>query len=306
MIKNITCPNCNQQIAEYKNSKTKNFTCPKCAAVFEIERIKIDRKEYGIADNTLVYCDGAAGSIVLPEEGIKKIGAWVFSNRVKLTEITLPSTLQEIGEKAFWFCYRLTNVCFPDSLKIIESQAFHLCDLRKVVIPKGVERIAKDAFDSCPSIKEIVVSEENPYYYVKNESLIDKRTGEIIVTCCRQKVFFTVYMDFFEGSRKAKKFNLRAIDRYDENRLIGAIKELEQNPDMFIICDSDTPMHDITYLQACNEEEGVHIEYHIEKDGKSSNWGCLCSIENCLEHFLAFIHGNFIPNADEWEHVVDL
>ena len=86
--------------------------------------------------------------LVIPE-GVKVIEeeafAWSF-----IRDISLPSSLTLIGERAFYTSYSLENIVIPGGVKIIEANAFDSCNnLKKVVIQEGVTSIGTHAFLSC-------------------------------------------------------------------------------------------------------------------------------------------------------------
>lgn len=98
------------------------------------------------------------------KEGISVIGANAF-RRSHITEIALPTSLEEIGKGAFSDC-ELKEVCFPEGLKRIASEAFMNCSkLKAVNLPASLEDFADYMFpDSC----EVKVSEESPYLKLKD------------------------------------------------------------------------------------------------------------------------------------------
>ena len=83
------------------------------------------------------------------EEGITSIHKYMF-NAGPMTEVSLPSTLTEIGHAAFSDCYDINKINIPKSVKKIGSQAFYACySLKRLLIPEGVETIGKNAFKYC-------------------------------------------------------------------------------------------------------------------------------------------------------------
>ncbi len=92
--------------------------------------------------------DGRGGvtSIIVPE-GVKKLGAWVFSYDVNVEVIQLPESLEEIGESAFEYCSVLKEIRIPSKIKKIPPNAFFDCSkLEKVILPEGLEIIDIAAF----------------------------------------------------------------------------------------------------------------------------------------------------------------
>lgn len=297
----FACPNCNRRFKdEYLSTE---LTCPRCGTNLKIQWLTNGKQDCGIVGTTLVCVWGRKGSIVLPDN-ITKIGTSVFENSPQLTEVILSNTeIEEIGENAFYFCFRLQNIELPKSLKIIKKKAFSFTGIQQLFIPKSVELIEEEAFDSHSLIKEITVDKGNPYYYVQNKSLIDKRTGQIVATCSENDVYFKITLDTFNGEVKAKEFNITKFCEYDERRIVEVLKDVEQSEDKFVVCEADTPINDITFLQAVSNGNGLHIEFHLQKSSNDTsweNWSCNCSLEKCIDYFFSFIRGKFIPNFDEW------
>lgn len=144
--------------------------------------LSADKKGYevvgytGISADTLVIPDNYVG---LPVVGIAKS---VFGSHAELKSVTLPNTLQYIGESAFNNCSGLTSIVIPDSvdkigasafsgctslksvtlpigLKTIEKQTFYYCSfLEKVEIPFSVTKINAGAFENCYSLSEVKIS----------------------------------------------------------------------------------------------------------------------------------------------------
>ena len=84
-------------------------------------------------------------SIVI-DEGITRIGNWVFHSCTEAISVSLPSTLREIGEQSFRSCSEITQVMLPSGLESIGGGAFYYCDsLTSLTIPGGVENFT-DAF----------------------------------------------------------------------------------------------------------------------------------------------------------------
>lgn len=84
-------------------------------------------------------------SIVI-DEGITRIGNWVFHSCTEAISVSLPSTLKEIGEQSFRSCSKITQVMLPSGLESIGGGAFYYCDsLTSLTIPSGVENFT-DAF----------------------------------------------------------------------------------------------------------------------------------------------------------------
>ena len=96
----------------------------------------------------LIYRDSRGGFIV--PEGVEKIERRTFANCEWLTEITLPTTLKEMGEESFLGCTKLTHIEIPEGLKVIPDCCFKGCQkLSSVSFPDSIEEICDSAFSGC-------------------------------------------------------------------------------------------------------------------------------------------------------------
>ena len=137
-----------------------------------------------IENRTLIGYKEENANVVIPE-GIEIIGAGAFraNNIVKTLVfpttvleigkrafkdctsiegvISLPESLMRIGEAAFSGCDSIEKIELPTYLKYIEDLAFYRCKSIKgiVEIPESVVSIGEDAFNECISIELIVVPE---------------------------------------------------------------------------------------------------------------------------------------------------
>lgn len=59
-----------------------------------------------------------------------------------LTQITIPSSVEDIGPLAFYYCTSLKKICLPSSILSIQLYTFKNCvSLTKIQIPKSVKSI---------------------------------------------------------------------------------------------------------------------------------------------------------------------
>lgn len=78
----------------------------------------------------------------------------------KIESITLPNTIEYIGEAALGDCKRLKSLTIPDKIKVIGSAAFSGCArLTKLVIPETVQEIGVGAFSYCDNLRFINIPE---------------------------------------------------------------------------------------------------------------------------------------------------
>lgn len=89
---------------------------------------------------------------------IKKIGKELFKHCAKLTNITIPDTIEEIAQQAFFYCENLQKIDIPSSVKIIGTASFSDCKkLTTVILQEGLKEIKAYAFANCPNLKNIII-----------------------------------------------------------------------------------------------------------------------------------------------------
>ena len=126
----------------------------------------VELKEYTVRKGTRVICDCAfedygdfysfrcstLTSLTLPSS-LQSIGNRAFSSCSSLTSLTLPSSLQSIGDSAFSYCNSLSSLTLPSSLQSIGYRAFSGCkSLSSLTLPSSLQSIGGSAFFDCSSL----------------------------------------------------------------------------------------------------------------------------------------------------------
>lgn len=94
-------------------------------------------------------------SVKLPSS-LRTLGTGAFESCASLSQITIASGIQTIGERAFAGCGNtgLKSIALPDSVTEIDDSAFESCSsLENVSLPKQVQRIGQKAFNGCSKLK---------------------------------------------------------------------------------------------------------------------------------------------------------
>ena len=121
------------------------------------------------------------------------IGDLTFWGCARLTSINIPNTVTTIGGQAFWSCRGLTTVTIPNSVTKIDYSAFQYCSgLISVTIPKSVTTIGMSAFQGCTSLKEYIVSENNPLLKSIEGVLFSKDGTRLIAYPCNKSNTYTI------------------------------------------------------------------------------------------------------------------
>ncbi len=82
-------------------------------------------------------------------------------NDSKLSAITFPSTLRNIGLKSFANCKNLTKIVLPENLNCLSDRVFENCEnLEEVTLPKALEYMTDYTFENCYNLKTIIIPKD--------------------------------------------------------------------------------------------------------------------------------------------------
>ena len=149
----------------------------------------VELKEYTVRKGTRVICDYAfqgydgfyifhssLTSLTLPSS-LQSIGDSAFLDCYSLTSLTLPSSLQSIGDRAFLGCQSLTSLTLPSSLQSIGDCAFWGCSsLTSLTLPSSLQLIGDGAF-GCTSLRSVIC---NQFYKVIDQMLLSADGTQVI------------------------------------------------------------------------------------------------------------------------------
>ena len=103
-----------------------------------------------ILDGWVVDCEDRGAEEVVVPEGVVGIGRGAFAGMYDLADVSLPSSLRYIGERAFAECTYLDGLVIPDGVEIIASGAFEDCSwMQTITIGRGVRTVGARAFAGC-------------------------------------------------------------------------------------------------------------------------------------------------------------
>lgn len=95
--------------------------------------------------------------ITIPN-GVSNIGDSTFSNCKGMINVIIPDSVISIGDSAFKNCSSVTDIAIPESVTHIGGAAFSGCSsLTGITIPNGVTYIGSYAFRGCNNLTDIVI-----------------------------------------------------------------------------------------------------------------------------------------------------
>lgn len=128
-------------------------------------------------DNTIIITGykGNRSEIVVPqkigEDIVTTIGDYAFSSEAKgireaqrevrknITKVTLPDSVEYVGEFAFFMCKKLTEINIPESLAKISKGMLDITGIKDIVIGGNIRKINPVAFYGCRGLKTVKLCE---------------------------------------------------------------------------------------------------------------------------------------------------
>ena len=112
-------------------------------------------------------------------DGIREIADRAFM-RAKLVSVSLPGSVEHIGNESFYQCTWLRSITLSEGLRTIGTDTFTNCDmLQEIEIPASVTGIAEAVFTDA-HLKEIRVAPGSEVFTVSDGALINTRDGVLI------------------------------------------------------------------------------------------------------------------------------
>ncbi len=119
-------------------------------------------------------------SVTIPNSVIN-IGNNSFSRCSGLTLVTIPNGVLSIGNNAFASCTGLTSVLIPNSVTSIGNNTFSYCSgLTSITIPGSVISIGNNVFSDCKGLTGFIVSEDNTVFSSLDGVLFNKNKTQLI------------------------------------------------------------------------------------------------------------------------------
>ena len=127
----------------------------------------------------VIYCSRGLTSVTIPSS-VTDIGGKAFEGCIKFTSVTIPSGVTNIGNDAFAECAGLTSVTIPSSVISIGASAFFLCSELKRVDIGDLEAWCGISF-KIPEGFAWHNSTANPLYYAEHLYLKGKEVKDLVL-----------------------------------------------------------------------------------------------------------------------------
>ncbi|MCM1545683.1 MAG: leucine-rich repeat domain-containing protein [Clostridiales bacterium] len=177
------------------------------------------------------------GGELLP---VKEIGEGAFMQCYNLESLTLPDTVEKLGERAFVFC-NFKSFTIPESVNFIGNRAFGACkSLTEITIPESVTTLETMAFYSCSSLEKAVVKADitvledmvfcNPVYNQGGNTYTDTALTKVYLSASITKIRDTALAgnfisDIYFAGSEAQWDDVYFFNMVDDENNSGSKKE---------------------------------------------------------------------------------
>ena len=145
--------------------------------VIPVDDLEYYEGDYRMVGNTLTGVVSLSGNASVPE-GVARIGNRAFYKEDGLTGISLPGTVEGIGDFAFART-KLKSINIPSGVRDIGYAAFYNCkELENVSIPGSVESIELGAFDGTPWLEREMGQSGPDGFVMAGDGILLKYAGE--------------------------------------------------------------------------------------------------------------------------------
>lgn len=92
------------------------------------------------------------------KQGVTSVTDYLFHSYPALTTVSIPASMQMIGEEAFAYCGKLKNITIASGVKTIEYNAFMGCTaLQEITIPGSIKSLGNSIFCGCINLKKVTM-----------------------------------------------------------------------------------------------------------------------------------------------------
>lgn len=167
---------------DFFHADTGQSTAESSQIVEDESSLIMEIAEYEYADSELrdgieiTKYNGTDTEVIIPKQidgvEVTSIGDNAFDGNEKITSVTIPNTVLDVGIEAFANCKNLSNVVFEENSKLdrILVNAFDGTALQEFTVPESC-RILGNAFNECDIKKLIILGNKTGINYMSDFSL---------------------------------------------------------------------------------------------------------------------------------------
>ncbi|MBR6020857.1 MAG: leucine-rich repeat protein [Kiritimatiellae bacterium] len=119
-------------------------------------------------------------SVTIPST-VTNISDFAFWKCAGLSGVTIPNNVVSIGENAFGDCSGMKSVVLEEGVRSVGNYAFYGCGgLSFLALPASVTSVGQSPFGQCGNLRNISVASGNTRYAVWDNALVDKVSNTLV------------------------------------------------------------------------------------------------------------------------------
>lgn len=131
--------------------------------------------------------------------------------------VVVGGKVTELGKNILYGMDQLEDVVLSDEVTEI-GDAFSGCtSLRSITIGKNVSYINPDIFRDCKNLKQVVLSPENPYFFIENNTLFNKEKTQIILAWGKTCVVPESVVDIEPNAFVSENLEHIVVNKYNKD-----------------------------------------------------------------------------------------
>ena len=179
--------------------------------------------DFVIENGVLVEYRGSDTHITIPST-VEKIGQHVFSDKTFIEWVVIPPSVIEIDTSAFLRCTGLEGVTFSEGLEIIGNSAFQQCTNFQVAsLPLSLAEIGDHAFWDCTSLQALYFKPDT-YLYINQRAFENCAINELTLPADT----WYIGKNAFKNNTSLTALNLpEGVRNVDDNAFRGCTSLIE-------------------------------------------------------------------------------
>ena len=170
--------------------------------VSEADAASSSASDFRIEGGVLVKYRGTETNVSIPDT-VEVIGESAFEDNTRIELVVIPNSVKRIGSYAFWGCDNLDTVVLGKGLTSVDDFAFAGCGgLKQMTIPSNIQSIGISAFADCVNLKVISIPAETTQIH---ETAFDG-CYRLTIQCLPGTAADTFAQEFYERQKEMPEY----------------------------------------------------------------------------------------------------
>lgn len=158
--------------------------------------------DFVIKGNKLIEYIGKENTVTIPDT-VDAIGEGAFEDNLYVEKVVIPNSVKNIEAYAFWGCNNLSGIILGSGVHVIGEYAFAGCKgLQRIDLSSNVSAIGTQAFGDCVNLEEITIPPETVTIH---ESAFDG-CGKLKIRCEEGTVAANFAEKFYEKQKELPEY----------------------------------------------------------------------------------------------------